>query len=73
MAASEITIKVKVAMPLEDFRFRSTWRGKLILQRRCERRRQSKRDWRPLIDYVWRDATTSDLQYFFIAKEFSKC
>jgi hypothetical protein len=73
MQASELVIKVRVETPIDDFRFRSNWRGKLILQRGYENHSSADASGYGYSETRWRDATVGDLQYFFIAKELSKC
>lgn len=45
----------------DNWRFRSTWRGKVILQRRFRVPGTFPGDW----DLVWRDARVEDLKVFF--------
>ncbi|MCY1197881.1 hypothetical protein [Variovorax paradoxus] len=49
----------------DGYRFRTNWRGKLILQRR------TRHPWcdGPLVHTAWRDATAEDLVHFFTNQE----
>lgn len=46
---------------MKNYRFRTNWRGKLILQRRVKYYNINMYMW----DYYWRDATSKDLQDYY--------
>ena len=46
---------------MSDYRFRTNWRGKLILQRRIKYYNINMY----MHDYLWRDATVEDLKHYY--------
>lgn len=63
MAFTELSIKVKVDICPPGFRYRTNWRGKLILQRMDEDTITGPHGYNTY-EASWRDATVSDLTQF---------
>lgn len=49
----------------ENYRFRTSWRGKLILQRRTQHYKSRISGLVPIGDGKWHDASVKDLHNFF--------
>lgn len=61
MALAEINLRVTVTMKPEGFRYRTNWRGKLILQKSYEIPFWDGYGESGYSETCWRDATASDI------------